>query len=666
MDSQPQTKRLTLMPEWRDNRLSFVASIKPSPGGAEAARPQLDSPLTQQARPDVFEQKVVGLYKHLFTDSHDEDIPSGFWAELFLLPPNLPRLRELLEETHADDLLHIQQPLHQLLVQSIAAIKLGRAPADEHALDTLTVYFTAILAKRYTNPSSDIIEVLAGLDNIDAIFHSLVASLDDVIKNDNRTTSTRLKAVRTAVAVVSGGYQTAVVSYFVHNDFFPSLTQLIQHLAEPIQASNPLLLLGLLANHGKFESHNPYRTRFADFVHDETMTRIVESVGQTCMLLREKYIAIQDDTPVGWSVGNTLSYVGLGALAGAKPAQPVLTEEQQRELFAEQPSPETSSLMTVYDFTTANKLFCRHFVTQEATDKEQAAPFSLFLSFTSYLYQHAYRSSRAASYAYLTLLTLLALVEDTAIAKHLCEITASVRLCRQRPPLLPLPKGDRSYAASIIDLLVDGMNHNLRKRLDTAFYTQTLTVLTRMLTYLTKSRTKLQYHWSELWRSLLSFVRFLNQYADDIRTLPGSTQMVQALVDLLALALTGGEAILPDAAAYDDLFYKLLESGDALIKLRETYHLGKPDDKQAAINTLIGVSQHYAELIESQKAKKEHLSPREVQKIIRQGYDTLNVEAKDGDQAQQVRGFREADHRSELKKIVRVVMADAVVVVRAF
>ncbi|KAK5712681.1 hypothetical protein LTR15_011673 [Elasticomyces elasticus] len=641
MDPQPQTKRLTLMPEWRDNRLSFVASIKPSPGGAEAARPQLDSPLTQQARPDVFEQKVVGLYKHLFTDTRDEDIPSGFWAEVFLLPPNLPQLRELLEEADSDDLLHIQQPLHQLLIQSIAATKLGRAPADEHALD-----------------------VLAGLDNVDAIFHSLVASLDDVVKNDDRTTSTRLKAVRTAIAVVSGGYQTALVSYFVHNDFFPSLTQLIQHLAEPIQASDPLLLLGLLANHGKFESHNPYRTRFADFVHDETMIKIVESVGQTSSLLRAKYIAIQDDTPVGWSVGSTLSYVGLGALAGAKPAQPVLTEEQQRELFAEQPSPETNSLMTVYDFTTANKLFCRHFVTQEATDKEQAAPFSSFLSFTSYLYQHAYRSSRAASYTYLTLLILLVLVEDTAIAKQLCEITAPVRLCRQRPPLLPLPKGERSYAASIIGSLVDGMNHNLRKRLDTAFYTQILTVLIRILTYLTKSRTKLVYHWSELWRSLLSFVRFLNQYADDIRTLPGSTQMVQALVDLLSLALTGGEAILPDAAAYDDLFYKLLESGDALVKLRDTYHLGKPDDKQAAINTLIGVSQHYAEFIESQKAKKEHLSPREVQKIIRQGYDTLNVEAKDGDQAQ-VRGFREADHRSELKKIVRVVVADAVVVVRA-
>jgi hypothetical protein len=35
--------------------------------------------------------------------------------------------------------------------------------------------------------------------------------------------STRQKAIRTAIAVVAGGYQTALVSYFVHRDLFPAL-----------------------------------------------------------------------------------------------------------------------------------------------------------------------------------------------------------------------------------------------------------------------------------------------------------------------------------------------------------------------------------------------------------------------------------------------------------
>lgn len=66
------------------------------------------------------------------------------------------------------------------------------------------------------------------------------------------------------------------------------------------------------------------------------MTKVVQSLAWTTTLLRERYITILDDTPSTWSIGGTLSYVGLGALARAKPAAPVLTEEQQRQLFSEQ------------------------------------------------------------------------------------------------------------------------------------------------------------------------------------------------------------------------------------------------------------------------------------------------------------------------------------------
>lgn len=151
-----------------------------------------------------------------------------------------------------------------------------------------------------------------------------------------REAELRQKAVCTAIAVVAGGYSTALVSYFVQRDFFPALMKLVHQLDNPLQASNPFILTGLLANYNKFEMSNQYRTRFADFVNEETMTRVVHSIAWTTTVLRERYVTIQDDVPVGWSVGNTLSYVGLGALAGSKPAPPVLTEDQQKELFSQQ------------------------------------------------------------------------------------------------------------------------------------------------------------------------------------------------------------------------------------------------------------------------------------------------------------------------------------------
>lgn len=111
---------------------------------------------------------------------------------------------------------------------------------------------------------------------------------------------------------------------------------MIQQLDNPLQAAEPFLLAGLLANYNKFEAANQYWTRFADFVNTDTMKATAESIGWTSTLLRERYIVIQDDTPTAWSIGGTLSYVGLGSLAGAKPARPALTDDQQRELFLEQ------------------------------------------------------------------------------------------------------------------------------------------------------------------------------------------------------------------------------------------------------------------------------------------------------------------------------------------
>jgi len=97
-----------------------------------------------------------------------------------------------------------------------------------------------------------------------------------------------------------------------------------------------LTLCGILANYNRFETHNPYQARFANFTNTDTIRKLALSIGSVCDKLRDDYIAIQNDLPEAWSVGGTLSYIGLGALAGAKAASPAPTEEQAKLLFAEQ------------------------------------------------------------------------------------------------------------------------------------------------------------------------------------------------------------------------------------------------------------------------------------------------------------------------------------------
>lgn len=44
---------------------------------------------------------------------------------------------------------------------------------------------TSILSKKYTNPSSDVITVLAGLDEVDHVISEFVAVLDGIARNGN-------------------------------------------------------------------------------------------------------------------------------------------------------------------------------------------------------------------------------------------------------------------------------------------------------------------------------------------------------------------------------------------------------------------------------------------------------------------------------------------------
>jgi hypothetical protein len=110
--------------------------------------------------------------------------------------------------------------------------------------------------------------------------------------------------------------------------------QFIQDSETSIQGLEPFALLGLLANYNKFEFQNPYKVRLDDFVNEGVIKKIVTCIGTTCALARDKYVAIQDDLPEEWSIGNTLAMVGLSSIfPGRKPVTPTLTPEETKAKF---------------------------------------------------------------------------------------------------------------------------------------------------------------------------------------------------------------------------------------------------------------------------------------------------------------------------------------------
>ena len=206
------------------------------------------------------------------------------------------------------------------------------------------------------------------------------------------------------------------------------------------------------------------------------------------------------------------------------------------------------------------------------------------------------------------------------------------------------------------------------------------------------NKIRLSYHWSELWRTLLSLMRFLTTYVSDLSGSPHIDTLATTLVDLIAFCVSTGDTFLPDPASYDDLFYKLVETGPIISKFRDVY-IAKPssstsasikaadptatttkDVHVAAIDTLISVSTHFYTLLfnpdQSADAKpdaqstapipatqKKNLSPREVHRIIKQGYETLSIQSPDGLSAWT--RYRETDWKPELKRAARCVVDDA-------
>lgn len=212
-------------------------------------------------------------------------------------------------------------------------------------------------------------------------------------------------------------------------------------------------------------------------MNEPTIKRIVQEIGTTCIRTRADYVAIHDDLPEGWSLNNVLTYVGLTMLSGAGPkgrsASPVQVNSDAPKLsFSSLPASRAALLLATYDFVNANKLFSHNLVSYTDPDPKAESPICAYISLTSYLLHHAHRSPRSSLYARLNLLVIRTLLEDQALCKRLTsdETKAFVRLCRQKQPHLPVVRAKRALLTAVIDAVVGGINHNLRKRLDVELY----------------------------------------------------------------------------------------------------------------------------------------------------------------------------------------------------
>ncbi|KAF9814518.1 hypothetical protein IEO21_05069 [Rhodonia placenta] len=523
------------------------------------------------SRRDSLSSKFVATYNRLFHGLAPEQIAPNqdaarFWSTLLELEVEPEFLSARLNETKKEECLG---PLKSILNGIILACLhyATTASMDDvkkaHAVETLSIASRCLLRKNLTG--WEVMEIFAGgVHESDKVFNDLTAMISDILSDTAAPASLRHQVLQLAVILVAGISQLSPGAYFLRRDLFPCIVTIITSLETEQFTFEAALLLALLANFHKSDAAklNPYLRRIRETQDDALMHKVCWASNFAADAVAKSYQSIFDDSPptLGTTFGSLLFSLRPDRALAATPVDP------PRELFKNQPIEACVILLPIFEFLSINTTFQTIFVEPmgAAADKSsRLAPLPYTsLTLSSYLLTHASstHAPRAIAYANLALNLLLVMVESEVIMDAFCQTTgASIRLCRQRLPLLPLSP-PRAPICALLDCSVLWLRHNLHKRLEVYAYIKCVRVCYRVLWYLQRERLRLEYHWQELWKALIGLLDFLANKVDVLITTGGIEQLIQETVLVLDLALCHSSAILPSAQAIHELIYEVVRS----------------------------------------------------------------------------------------------------------
>lgn len=551
-----------------------------------------------------------------------------------------------------------------------------------------------VFSKKFLSPSSDLIAIFAGLESIDQVFFDLLDHLSAIIKlkpfrdgsNSALTLSVQVNSIRAATITAGGAYQTSLASYFTNRDIFGSIMSFIDMDGTEEYVGDAFSLIGILASYDKLEALNPYRTRLADFVDHHGMLKSVNASGHVWQVCYDRYISYisdfqgpirSDQVNIGLSAYYSLTY-----WIGGKKGSPPDSNNAFSKGLDDLPLEIISLTLATYEFINANKVYAKLLLECPASSDTKGfassnAPFVNFLSLCTYLFQNQHRATRAALYARLNLLILRLLVEaplsSTVTSLLLAEElrTNGISVCRQRAPNLPVvtSSNGRLLIEGLLDSLQCAIRYNTKRGLDVEMYTLAFTVLFQTIHLLRQSKFGLDYHWSELWKSIMSLIKFINSHPPEVNKsssngVSGSTESIpttsntssassedyvalgRLIILVLASALIHGDTIFADISQYDDLLYKIMEASESLNKFGSLIPSLNASPSMSVLKAAIN---HYNNLLKSPTTsqskksfffpfKSDHastpaastavsgeLTPQKVAEIIREGYQTLSL-----------------------------------------
>ncbi|KAI0068085.1 DUF1741-domain-containing protein [Artomyces pyxidatus] len=505
---------------------------------------------------------------------------ASFWEEYLALDVDRPYLSQRLNTISKEELLGNLKSL--LVALFLTCMKHAHeAPYDDprkaHAIEIMAVLTRSLLDKNDL-AGWEVMEMFAGgVNESDQFFMEFASLLDELLADKAAPANLRHDVLQLAIVFMCGINQLSPGAYFLRRDFFPAIVSIMTSPDTEKYSFEALLFLGLLANFHKSDAAklNPYLVQISAISDRQVIQKIcwaANFASAACVNIRA-FQEILDDSPptMASAFGSFMSSLRPDrALASTQVDPP-------KELFKNQPIEACVVLLPIFEFLNRNATIVTYLAEGiRPNDSENPAtnskptplPYTL-ISLSSYLMTHAssLSSARATSYANLTLHILLDFVEKEELLRALCEPRShDIRLCRQRPPLLPLVSPPRPPICAILDCCVLWLRHNLHKRLEVHMYLTCIRICHRAIWFLQKDHIRLEYHWQELWKALIGVLDFLANKLDNLNTTGGVSGLLQETLVLLDLVTVKADAFLTSPRAVHEFIYELVRSAPILRK----------------------------------------------------------------------------------------------------
>jgi len=615
-----------------------------------------------------FKKKVALYYDAIFQgDNLNEDHPN-IWNELFLLKVNVSYLEDILNSLPADELLLIKKNLNELFSRCCFCLKEDHQIKIVNALQTLCTILKCVFAKKFNDFGYDVINILVGFDNAEAVMQRLIECLTGFLLGDYSVSLKNLvlKLLLIITTAVNNVSSNTLLEYFMMNSVFETITTI---LADPSlreeHGHEAVLLLCILCNYRKNETQNPYLIKLS-LLDDELALNglglLISDILSTCN--RKFALRKSKEEPTGGLLTSITSFVGS-----------MFVQNEGEKITVS--SKNDAILLALYEAVLTNRNFFTVLSHVMSHDKEyidaenralvieRSAPIATkpdqeevnideiqsgnllatFLRFSSISMQDT-KSNHGATTARLCLIILNCIVEDQYANAflHDANMTFVVPIYKMslyhRKVGLDVPSA-RPLACVLLDLMVEFSMTHMMKLFPHDLYKRCVGIVHRCLCYQKRCRIRLQYSWKELWTALMNLLKFIISNESYLVTKYPVFDLAIQIVNIFNLFITYGDTFLPSPTSYDDLYYEIIrvhQIFDNLYSLALRYISSDSDMKASAhklsscLVNVRAIIHHFSPKIDlySQETNKSALTEDEVLEVIRGNYETLTLKLLEG------------------------------------